>query len=83
MGPSVTYLGDAENAEWYKFLGLALFKLVGREEVVITLDDMLAIERAFPDGVTILAHDQLDGLHLRVMSIPDGAALERTARKPS
>lgn len=65
---------------WHKLLAVVLHKYRHDlpRDVVITGPDIEALTRAYPEMPSIIAHDQRDGLHLRLVDGPEG---ERLARK--
>lgn len=86
---SVEKLNDAAILEqldgyWEKMTAFLLHKLAKRgEQVVITLDDMKALERDWPDGAVIFCHGRSDSIGLQLVSREDAERLathDRTMR---
>lgn len=56
--------------QWHKVVGLVMLKL-DIAEVVITLEDLQQLQQ----GLCVVAHDQADGLHIRLVSESEGRQL--------
>lgn len=78
---------QAMSHQWPKIVMMILrkYQAVLGEEVVLTPADIIAFHEAFPDDIpTLVANEQPDGLHLRVVSFTEGkrlAAIDERERR--
>jgi hypothetical protein len=63
---------------WHKIVAVILHKLEIKE-VVITAQDVVNLQLSYLDDIpSVLAHDQADGIHIRIVS---GTEAQRLAKK--
>ncbi len=75
LNPDSTILQQLEG-EWQKIVLLLLWKLVKDAPVKISIDDMIALQAAFPNSMpTLLAHGHSDSFELRVISMEQAKRL--------
>ena len=67
---------DQLDGYWEKMAAFLLHKLVKRgEQVVITLEDMKAMERDWPAGAIIFCHGRTDSIALQLVTREDAERL--------
>ena len=76
INPDSTMVQQSEG-HWQKYLSLVLWKLLGRNAVVITLADIQALNRAFgEEGPVVKTHGHVDSIEFQLI---DHATAQRLA----